>query len=175
MLEEGQILQKFGLEPASLAALSRERLVTREPRHESVFYEISHDRLAGTIHQCRKFRIPRGLQLALASTLLVAVVAAVLAVREKARAEEEVRRAEAAEKLIGFMMSDLYAKLQPIARLSLLDDVNKTSTNYLDSLPVKKKARTCRVGQGVMLNNEGDVLRAGGNLRSGTYELPDMP
>ena len=49
LLERGQIRRDFGIEAETLDFLARERLVRREPRLESVFYEISHDRLAESI------------------------------------------------------------------------------------------------------------------------------
>ena len=59
LLEEGQIRDNFGVGADTLTLLGRERLIRREPRLESVFCEISHDRLAETIHASRRNKLPK--------------------------------------------------------------------------------------------------------------------
>ena len=62
MLEEEQVRGEFGITDDTLDTLSRERLIRRERRLESVFYEISHDRLAEAILHFRRFRLPRNVR-----------------------------------------------------------------------------------------------------------------
>ena len=54
LLEERQIQDQFGVDDRALNVLVQERLVRRERRRESTFYEISHDRLAKSIYASRR-------------------------------------------------------------------------------------------------------------------------
>jgi hypothetical protein len=56
MLEERQIQREYGVRPETLGVLTQEKLVRREQRLESVFYEISHDRLAESVFNARHLR-----------------------------------------------------------------------------------------------------------------------
>jgi tetratricopeptide (TPR) repeat protein len=83
-------------------------------------------------------------------------------------AEEAARRAtharEEAEKLIEFITFDLVDKLEPIGRLSLLNDVNKTVRAYYDSFAGEEESPDAARRRMVMFKLQGDVLRAEGNL-----------
>ncbi len=59
LLEERQISDQFGVDVATLAMLVHERLVRRERREESTFYEISHDRLAELIYASRRNKLTK--------------------------------------------------------------------------------------------------------------------
>jgi hypothetical protein len=59
LLEEQQICDQFGVGAATLDMLVRERLVRRERREPSTFYEISHDRLAESIYASRRNKLPK--------------------------------------------------------------------------------------------------------------------
>lgn len=74
MLEERQIHSEFGITMGALATLSQERLLRREHRLESAFYEISHDRLAESILQSKHFRLPKKVRRALWTASIVAPV-----------------------------------------------------------------------------------------------------
>ena len=52
-----------------------------------------------------------------------------------ARDEAEVSRSEA-EKMVEFMLTDLKEELEPLGRLSVLDDVGTRVTNYYDAIPL---------------------------------------
>jgi hypothetical protein len=54
LLEERQIHDQFEVDERALNVLVHERLVRRERRQESTFYEISHDRLAESIYASRR-------------------------------------------------------------------------------------------------------------------------
>ena len=54
LLEKLQIHDQFGVDDRALNVLVQERLVRRERRRESTFYEISHDRLAESIYASRR-------------------------------------------------------------------------------------------------------------------------
>lgn len=74
MLEERQIHSEFGITKGALTTLSQERLLRRERRLESAFYEISHDRLAESISASRRFRLPKKVRRALWTAGSVALV-----------------------------------------------------------------------------------------------------
>jgi hypothetical protein len=57
-LAQQEIMTRFGVGAETLDILAGERLVRRERRLESVFYEISHDRLAGSIFAFRRNKLP---------------------------------------------------------------------------------------------------------------------
>jgi tetratricopeptide (TPR) repeat protein len=88
--------------------------------------------------------------------------------KSNAVAEAAARRAiqarDEAEKLIAFMQSDLHNKLEQVGRLSLLEDVNKQVQAYLDSFAGEEESPDILRRRRVLFNNQGDVLRAGGNL-----------
>ena len=77
----------------------------------------------------------------------------------KSRGDAEKRRAQA-ENLIEFMLGDLRAKLEPVGRLDILDDVGERALRYVESLrpetmTADELARTAKA-----LNQLGE-LRAG--------------
>ena len=74
----------------------------------------------------------------------------------KARAE--------AEKLIGFMIYDLRDKLSPIGRLDLLDAVYARVLAYYDAFGGEEESPEILHQRSAMLSNEGDLLRARGDL-----------
>ena len=59
LLEEAQIYDQFRVDAETLRVLGQERLIRREPRLESTFYEISHDRLAESIYASRRNKLPK--------------------------------------------------------------------------------------------------------------------
>ena len=59
LLEERQIQDQFGVDNKALNLLVQERLIRRERRRESAFYEISHDRLAESIYASRRNKCSR--------------------------------------------------------------------------------------------------------------------
>src|SRR5262249_12480028 len=80
MLDATQVRSEYGVSAGALATLVDERLLRCEQRLESMFYEISHDRLAESIEHSRGFRIPKRLRNVLrtaAAAALVIIVALV--------------------------------------------------------------------------------------------------
>jgi len=70
-----------------------------------------------------------------AGALVVAAVTTVLAfMAYSSQREAELRRAQA-DDLIGFMVGDLRARLEPIGRIDVLDEVGSKAMEYLSSLP----------------------------------------
>jgi len=75
-LDQTQIDSDYSLSATALATLVDERLLRREQRLESLFYEISHDRLAESIERSRPFRIPKTLRQTLRGATAVALLIA---------------------------------------------------------------------------------------------------
>lgn len=74
MLEQGEIERRYGLDRTLLDRLVEGRLLRREPRNESIFYEISHDRLTEVIARHRSPRLPRWVLPAMAVAAVCIVV-----------------------------------------------------------------------------------------------------
>lgn len=93
MLEQNEIKRRFGLEKALLDQLVNRSLLRREPRNESVFYEISHDRLTESIARHRRTRLPRWVWWTLAGGALgmALLSAGIVYVRQQSLAAERAR------------------------------------------------------------------------------------
>jgi serine/threonine-protein kinase len=74
----------------------------------------------------------------------------------KARAEAEKRRAQA-EDLIEFMLGDLRAKLEPVGRLDILDDVGERAMQYVGSLRPETMSAAELARNAKALNQLGEV------------------
>ena len=101
MLEEHQIHRDYKVGGETLRYLADERRILRqEPRLDSTFYEISHDTIARSIFESRKWRVPRKWRLAGAVSMLFMLALgafAFWALLEKSKAESERGKAEIAE------------------------------------------------------------------------------
>src|SRR5262249_10500407 len=58
-LEEHQIIDTYRVRAETLDTLVDARLLRKEPRLESFYYEISHDSLAQPVVNTRRFRLPK--------------------------------------------------------------------------------------------------------------------
>jgi tetratricopeptide (TPR) repeat protein len=153
MLEEGQIQSEFGIKPESLSTLSQERLVRRERRMESAFYEISHDRLAESILKSKSFRLPKRWRRRLwAVAVLAPVVLAALGLWVFQIKEERQK----AEGLVSFLLGERFlGEVRDTGRSDMLEQVRyKLSLSEPD----------VELNRGLALRNEGDLKRAHGEL-----------
>ncbi|HZX41379.1 MAG TPA: hypothetical protein VFE93_06025, partial [Myxococcaceae bacterium] len=136
MLEATQIERDFGVRPATLTWLTQERVLLRERRRESVFYEIGHDRLAESIAQTRRFRVPRKYRRALwTGAVVVPLLLGALFFRT-ARIAVEKRRAEQAlknsEQLLRFLVSeDFLTTIADLGGSATLAQVRDAANAYL--------------------------------------------
>lgn len=108
---------------------------------------------------------------------VIAVVLAVLALLARNRANIEKHNAEAAakratrarvsaEKLVGYMVTDLREKLEPLGQLRFLDDVNRGVKAYFDSVAKEDETPENLRQRSLMSNNYGGVLLAQGDIRA---------
>ncbi len=170
MLEERQIHDSYRLEPASLQTLTKERLLHREPRLESVFYEISHDRLAESISASRRFRLPRnvrrGLAIAgIAAALIVAVLVwsnlRVSRAHGIAEAQREAARSEQqrAESMLQFLLGEGFlGEVRDFGRSALLEQVHNHAGQRVG---IDAGATLTR---GLVLRNRADLEFTRGSL-----------
>ncbi|OYV02134.1 MAG: hypothetical protein CFE45_01700, partial [Burkholderiales bacterium PBB5] len=173
MLDVGQITGKFGVEEPTLAALDEDRLLRRERRLESVFYEISHDRLAMTIRDARRFRLPRRWRLALLAGLGTVVALGVWSVslrteRDKAAAAE-VAAAEArdrAQGLVSVLLGEGFlGRVRDAGFNELLGQVGEQTLQALGQGAGRS------LNRGLALRNEGESLRQRGKSSSALVKL----
>jgi WD40 repeat protein len=82
-LEETEIINTYGVDMATLNTLVDRRLLRREPRLESVFYEISHDIMAQQVAKSRRFRIPKRLKYIGSAVLMVLIIITVFIVKQQ--------------------------------------------------------------------------------------------
>ena len=175
-LEEKQILSKFRLKTDTLATLLQERIIRRERRLESVFYEISHDRLAESIAASRPFKLPRNVKRKLRAAIIMFLLivggliwrnqdlqtARNLAERALYQAERSRNQAERArnqaERLISFLLGENFlGEIRDGGRSELLEQVQKQVDTYRGN---GDKEPT--LNRGLALRNSGDLKRTKG-------------
>jgi tetratricopeptide (TPR) repeat protein len=137
-----------------LKDLVNQRLLSSLGGGENPSYELIHDLLAAVAAKSRTVREER-------SEKEEASRRASLERKAREKAEAAKNRAE---KLIEFVTFDLRDKLQPIGRLNLLDDVNRSVQAYYDSFAAEDETPEILRPRSVMFENQGDVLRAQGDL-----------
>jgi tetratricopeptide (TPR) repeat protein len=136
MLEATQIESEYRVRPATLTWLTEERVLLREQRRESVFYEIGHDRLAESIAQNRRFRIPRRYRRALwTGAVVVPLLLGALFSRTTQIAAEKQRAEQAltnSEQLLRFLVSeDFLTTIADVGGSATLAQVRDAANAYL--------------------------------------------
>lgn len=177
-LQEKQILSDYRISQASLEALEEARLLRKEPRLESYFYELSHDSLAQPILDNRLFKLPRKQReryvlsagLGLVFTLLLGSFAyfQVQAKRQALAAQEDAQQAldavqktsDAAEKVLNYLAFDLRDKLAPIGRLDIAEDIQKQVDQYCETVGVYGQSASALNLQSAAHQNTGNSLLA---------------
>jgi tetratricopeptide (TPR) repeat protein len=93
MLEQGEIQRQYKVDEEALNRLVDSRLLRREPRNESIFYEISHDRLTEVIARHRSVRLPRWVRpvLGVAAALIAVLLGSIFFVNAARRNAEAAR------------------------------------------------------------------------------------
>jgi tetratricopeptide (TPR) repeat protein len=160
MLEERQIQREFGVRPETLGVLTQEKLVRREQRLESVFYEISHDRLAESVFNARHLRIPKSVKQA----LWIAAAAALLVFGLLSYFSWRVsRERNSAEELIGFLIGEQFlGEVRDMGSSTLLEQVQEHLDHGAASEDRPSKLR------GLALRGRGDVKRLQGDVAEAT-------
>ena len=156
MLEERQIISDYGVTPETLQTLETSRLVRRERRLESVFYEISHDRIADSIFRGRTTKLPRKVR----QMLWVAALVAVVIVTGLIIAHHRVsRERDAAEGWVSLLLGEeFFGQLRDSGRSTV-------SKRLQDQIVAESKAGLgTPMTRGLALRNHGDMERIDGTL-----------
>lgn len=134
LLEETQIRDDYGVVPATLATLAKERLIVRERRRESVFYEISHDRLAESIWIARRRKVPPRVRRLLWGTAIVMAVVLTglvywnVTIDAERRAVQKER--DSAQTLLTFLLGeDFLGEVRDTGRSTMLGQVQSQVGN----------------------------------------------
>ncbi|MGE5231293.1 MAG: protein kinase domain-containing protein [Deltaproteobacteria bacterium] len=138
--------------------------IERHLRHQPVTA-----RAPSVRYRCGKFvrRHPTAVALAATVVLALAGLATVMTVQARriagARAVAEQRRVQA-EDLISYMVGDLRAKLEPIGKLAILDDVGRRALAYFAAVPATELSEDELFRRSQALGQLGQVRLAQGNL-----------
>lgn len=156
MLEERQILHDFEVRPETLHVLTQEKLIRREERMESTFYEISHDRLAESIFNARTVRLPRAVK----QVLFVSGIAALVVVGLLAYFNWRVsRERNSAQDLIGFLMGEQFlGEVRDMGSSALLGQVQE----HLDHRSAS--GTETPLLRGLALRGRGDIRSLRGDV-----------
>ncbi len=91
---------------------------------------------------------------------------------QKARALADQARGDA-EKLVGFLIEDFYAELEPTGRLETMGKLAKMAVSYYDGLPPELLTPQTQAYRGMALVREGGALLAGGDAEGGNRVLAE--
>jgi hypothetical protein len=124
-----------------------------------------------TLHKTRRFAMIA------AGLMLVALVSAVFGWinwnRAKA-ADQQAQKARAdAEKLVGFLIEDFYAELEPTGRLETMGKLAHMAVSYYDELPEELLTPQTQVYRGMALIREAGALLARGDYKTANPKLDE--
>lgn len=97
------------------------------------------------------------------ATIVLIVVSALAVQTVRARREAELRRGQA-EDLFGFLLGDLRAKLRPVGRLDVLDDVGERARAHFEAIPPSMRTDADLVRHAQTLSQIGQVRVDQGKL-----------
>jgi tetratricopeptide (TPR) repeat protein len=147
------IEKETGLGTDALDILEQKRLLRRESKYGSFYYEIAHDRLAQAI---AAMRLPEEVRLEAQKR------------KEAEIAAKQARTArEAAEGIFDFVVFDLRDKLTARGEFSLLEDIQKGVIDYYEKMgatgetpSILRRKAVAYVTQGDLFENRGDLAAA---------------
>jgi len=165
MLEEGQVLGDYRVTRETVDVLCRERLLTRERRHESDFYEISHDRLAESIFDARGVKLPKRVRRMLWAAAVVAL--GVVAVGSVYYSRSIGNERDKADRLIGFLLGEQFlGEIRDTGRSALL-------TLVKERVDQSGAAERDRHNRGLARRNDGDIELVNGNVANATHRYEE--
>jgi hypothetical protein len=124
---------------------------------------------------------------ALVRARTIAAVCAVLAVLAAASAvfgwvsQQRAKRADAqaqqarsdAEKLVGFLIEDFYAELEPTGRLETISKLADQAVKYFDGLPPQLVTNQTQIYRGMALIRGGGARLAGDDIEGGNRKIAE--
>jgi len=193
-LQENEIFKRYHLDGQALAPLVEARLLRKESRLESNFYELSHDSLARPILESRPWKLTykqRLLAFAGLAMLVIVIVFGFLQWGQKERAglamlmlvtglsflqwglrkqayaaKKQAQEArEAAENVLNFLVFDLRDKLAPLGRLDIIEMIQQRVNDYYEKLGTEGQSTAVLNRRAVSHANEGDRLFDQGKLK----------
>jgi tetratricopeptide (TPR) repeat protein len=112
-----------------------------------------------------------------AALMLVALAGAAFGwinYRHARTADAAAQRARAdAEKLVGFLIEDFYAELQPTGRVETMGKLARMAVGYYDGLPPELLTRQTQVYRGMALVRAGGAALMGDDVEGGEKNLAD--
>lgn len=163
MLEEGEIQRDYEIEVSTLDTLVASSVLRREPRNESVFYEISHDRLTETIARHRSMVLPGWVlpTLGVGALLIAAGVVGVVGFFWQARltAQADAARDEAEYALGQLLGESLVSRLR---EAGLADALGQILERSAPGTP--RDGHAPGLASVLRLRHEGDIARDSATL-----------
>ena len=92
------------------------------------------------------------------------------AAAQQARVLAERARGDA-ERLVGFLIEDFYAELEPTGRLDTMGKLAHQAVVYYDGLPAELMTPQTQVYRGMALIREGGALLGGDNIAAGSRSI----
>lgn len=170
-LQENQIFEQYKLDSLALAPLVEARLLRKEARLESYFYELSHDSLTRTIVENRPRRLTPKQRLFFGSTVFFMIGSIAFSFQASITKDEAIQAKQqeqgarlAAEAVLGFLVFDLRDKLTPIGRLDILEAVQQKVDDYYQQLGIEGQPPHILNQRAVAYGNKGEWLLAQGKL-----------
>jgi hypothetical protein len=154
---------------------------SRNLRHEREARDEAEKQLAAQQERAaetrRTLRKTRRFAMIAAGLMVVALASAIFGWINwnRARAADQLaQKARAdAEKLVGFLIEDFYAELEPTGRLETMGKLAHMAVSYYDGLPQELLTPQTQVYRGMALIREGGALLARGDLEAGSPKLDE--
>jgi len=134
MLEESQIEKDYGLNTEVLGSLVDSRLLRREQRLDSQFYELSHDSLAKAVLAVRpRLRLPRHYKYIVGGIVAVAAAGVAFGLAQWVSMKQTRQAQHRAEDVVSFLnREDLQDELRRTGQLDVLFQVQAKVQKHFD-------------------------------------------
>jgi hypothetical protein len=154
---------------------------SRNLRHEREARDEAERQLAAQQERAaetrRTLQKTRRFAMIAAGLMLVALVSALFGWvnwNRATAADQQAQKARAdAEKLVGFLIEDFYAELEPTGRLETMGKLAHMAVSYYDGLPEELMTPQTQVYRGMALIREGGALLARGDFNAGNPKLDE--
>ncbi|MCE7914117.1 MAG: NACHT domain-containing protein [Nitrosomonas sp. PRO4] len=178
-MQEYEIFRQYNLDHQALVPLVEARLLRKESRLESNFYELSHDSLARPILESRPWKLTSKQRVAAYSGLIILCLAAVFGFVQWKQKEQayyaenqayianlQAQKArEEAEDVLDFLVFDLRDKLVSLGRLDISEMIQQRVSDYYEKLGTKGQSTAVLNRRAAAYASEGDRLFAQGKLQ----------
>jgi tetratricopeptide (TPR) repeat protein len=163
-LQENEIFRQYHLDNQALAPLIEARLLRKESRLESNFYELSHDSLTRPILENKSWKLTRKYRNIAYLTIFFMVLftlatSSYLQSQEKKQAQKMRKEAEA---VLDFLVFDLRDKLAPLGRLDIAEAIQQRVNDYYKKMGIDGQSMEVRYRYAYSYANMGDRLFAQG-------------